>query len=244
MHNITELLNYKKSNIAVILGSGSSINDITEQEWEKLKTFDLWALNNWVYHPSVIPNFYHIEVKHYDAEIVKRRLEEKWDKYKDVIYLVPSIRQDVVDVIGHENEAKIFYYEYIKRNIYKNKINANYNIKIKGIFVRSYNTSLSLLIDMLYKLKYRYIILAGVDLLDSRYFWTNGDPNIYGEVHQQWNKEISGGKIDAPHKTHHISNFIIDFNNQHMKSKKREIFLITKKSKLYPDLNCIKIENI
>ena len=116
MHNITELLNYKKSNIAVILGSGSSINDITEQEWEKLKTFDLWALNNWVYHPSVIPNFYHIEVKHYDAEIVKRRLEEKWDKYKDVIYLVPSIRQDVVDVIGHENEAKIFYYEYIKKH--------------------------------------------------------------------------------------------------------------------------------
>lgn len=91
------------------------------------------------------------------------------------------------------------------------------------------------MLDILYKFGYNKIILCGVDLLNSKYFWTNGDPKIYGEVHCNWNKEDTGNKINDPHKTHNVSGFIIYLNNL-MKNQDKEIFIINEKTKLYPDL--------
>ncbi len=250
LHPIIELPKQLKSNIAVFLGSGSSVNDITEKQWEKLKKFDLWAVNNWVYHPFIVPDVYGIELKGYDWQIVKDRLDEKWEQYKHVNYITVNpaakkIRWSIVDAIGHPEESKVFIYEYTERGLHPKKnpggiIDANYPVNSTR-YVKSYDASLSLIIDMMYKFNYKYIILVGVDMSNGLYFWTNGDKKIYGKTHCQTNKDHEGQSPKAPHNAHHMSDFIIDFNRRHCLPHGKEIFIQTKKSLLYPHLRHIEI---
>jgi len=243
-----ELYNKKKSHIAVFLGSGASVNDITEEQWSILTRFDLWAVNNWVYHPFIVPDFYHIEVKKYDALIVKERLTEKWSKYKNVNFVIPKPKGEkslVLDTIGHEKQSKIYTYDFNKRGAHPLRssaqiIDANYDVK-SPILIKSYDASVTLLIDMLYKFGYKHIILVGVDLSDSRYFWTGGDSKVYGRVHHQWNKQHEGKSPNSPHNTFHVIYFIVDFNNRHMKPNRKEIFIQSKKSLLYKYMRHIEI---
>ena len=61
-----DFFKYKNSDTAVFLGSGQSINNISMQEWVVInKNCDLWTVNNWVYHPFVVPDFYMVESKWY-----------------------------------------------------------------------------------------------------------------------------------------------------------------------------------
>ena len=66
---------HKKSDICFILGTGSSINNISEKEWDVISKHDSWTLNNWIYHPFFVPDFYFVQVKNYDYFIVKKKLE-------------------------------------------------------------------------------------------------------------------------------------------------------------------------
>jgi hypothetical protein len=238
---LSDVQNNIKSNTAVILGTGSSINLITDTQWEQLKKFDLWAVNNWIYHPFIVPNFYHIEVKE-DRKIMKERLEEKWNDYKNVIYIVPRNQEVVLNAIGHLDEAKIYYYEYIKRN--NCAVDANYPM-IDRRYTRSFNASISVVLEMVYRFGYKNIILAGIDLYNSKYFWTDGDPNIYGRVHIQFNKDGKEGKtMNDPHQISHITEFIIDFNSRHCLPNGKEIYIINSSTVLYPSLRVWEEVNV
>ena len=57
-----KLPEYKKSDYGVFLGCGSSINEITQKEWEIIDSCDTWVSNNFLYH-WFIPDFYHVELK-------------------------------------------------------------------------------------------------------------------------------------------------------------------------------------
>ena len=240
-----QLHQHIKSHIAVFLGSGSSVNNITEKQWEILKTFDLWGINNWVYHPDIVPHFYHIELKSYDWEIVRDRLEEKWGDYKHCHYVIPVNRDLITRAISHPESSKIYTYRFKPRGEHpkyhnNNTIDANYNPSYPAL-IKSYDASVTLMMDMLYKFGYQYIILVGVDISDSKYFWTGGSEKVYGKVHHQWNKQHEGKSPNAPHNTSHVTDFIVDFNKRHMLPYKREIFIQSKKSALYPRLRHIDI---
>lgn len=109
---LSDLKQYISSDTAVFLGSCSSINYITDEQWNKLLSFDTWAVNNWVYHPTIVPKFYHLEVKQYhDNDILKRRFEEKWEKYKNTRFLTEIYKKELIcEVIGHEHESNIYTY--------------------------------------------------------------------------------------------------------------------------------------
>jgi hypothetical protein len=231
----SELGKHKKSETAVLLGSGSSINDITKKEWRRILVNDVWAINNWVYHPFIVPHFNPLELKSYDFDIVKDRLNEKWEKgYNKVVYIIT--RDNVANAIGHKHEL-IYKIDPISRRGPRGGrvIDADYNPNEK-VPVKSYNTSFSLIIDVLYKLGYKKIFLFGFDMTNSKYFWTDGDPKVYGKVHHQWNKQHEGKSPDAPHNTFHIKDFIVDFNRRHMIPNKREIVVGNTKTALYPEL--------
>lgn len=233
IYELDDLKQYISGDIAVFLGSGSSINTITKKQWVKLLSFDTWAVNNWVYHPTIVPKFYHLEVKPYDKDILKRRFEEKWEKYRDTKFITYQYRKELInEVVGHENESNIYTYN-------REKVKNGEKIR-KHKLTRSYNASITVVLDMLYKFGYNKIILCGVDLLDSKYFWTDGDPKVYGEVHCNWNKDTIGHKINDPHSTHNVSDFIINFN-EYMKIHNKEVFIINNKTKLYPHIRLFEV---
>jgi len=241
--NIKELT--RETNIGVILGSGSSVNDLIREEWNAIRECDTLGINNWFYHPKFIPKMLSLELKTYDFQISKDRIAEKWELgWKNVKYLLNSDRAHyVAEAIGHPKEAQIYSYEYRKYGEHP-KINPNVKIDANfdpsGPLMKCFDVSLSTLIHLMYKMGYEYIVLYGVDITDSKYFWSSGDKK-YGKTHCLTNKDHEGKKPNLPHNTSHIVDFVIDFNKKHMKPQGREILVGYKKTPLYPLLNYVDL---
>lgn len=256
------MLNKTRSNVAVFLGCGPSINNLTKEEWDRIQTFDTWSINNWIYHPFFVPDFYHVELKSYDYPFFIEHLNDKRHMYQQKChFLFPenaSVRIDK-DRIGLLHLLKDYHttaYPIKHRNrdllkqikkscVVKNKkeiintVNADYQFD-DAYITKSYDISLTCIIEIMYKMGYKTIILYGVDLYDSRYFWTGGN-QIYGRVHHQTNKEHENKNPSLPHNTYIVLGFIIDFYLRHIVPNGRNMYLGNSKSLLYPELPQVNI---
>ena len=243
LQDINQLYKHKSSSVCVLLGSGKSINKISEAKWKILQNFDLWAINNWIYHPFIVPDFYHVETKHYGYDILQRRFQEKQEAYKNTKFIFPKGKW-IKSATGNPRKLSAVVSEDFNRFEYQikardskrthNPFTADYKMN-PCFYTKSYDMSITALFEMLFLFKYEKIILFGIDLIDSYYFWTGGNPK-YGEVHHQTNKAHEGKDPNRPHNTYKIKDFIIDFNERWMKPVGREILTGHKKTSLYPDL--------
>ncbi len=232
MNKIKNIYKRKGSHTAVFLGSGPSINNITEEQWKFIDKADTWAVNNWVYHPFV-PDFYHIEVKKYDKDIVKSRIAARGDDYRDTNFIVNQDRKYILDVIGPQEN--IYLYKMHKINVVKKSIVPKYTPSNNpDILICNLNSSITMLLELMCRFKYKKVIFFGVDMYDSRYFWT--DRPEYGKTHCQWNKDHEGKSPDAPHNTAHIKNFIVWFSKKRMSKHGGAFFVGHKDTTLWPDL--------
>jgi hypothetical protein len=247
MSDIWNIKKYVISECCVLLGSGSSINNITLEQWETLKRYDLFAVNNWVYHPFIVPNFYHIESKWYDYEILQNRLLEKRDLYKNTKFIFPEnkiitlksgFKKPLKDIVF--DNAQIYTYKMKSRDPKRltKTFNAEYSMD-KNLLTKSYDMSLTLILELIYRMGYKYIILLGIDLINSYYFWTNKPE--YGQVHHQTNKEHEGKNPELPHATYNIKDYIISFNNYWMCPPEKSLLITHKETALYPYIPMVEI---
>ena len=248
-YKMADFVKLKQTDTVFLIGSGSSLNEITEDQWSIINSYDNMGVNNIFYHPFFIPKSLHLELKKYDWGIAKERLEEKWELgWKNVNYIFPIERYAYISgAIGHEKKAKIFTYRYERRRFHPKKhpdtkIDANFNPD--KILYKSYDTSVSTIIQMLYLMGYKNIILWGLDMRDSKYFWTDMEPEVRGLVHDLWNKQREGKDKNTPHNASHLQDYITDFNDKFMKPKRREIFVGHKSTLLYPKLQYIDIDKL
>lgn len=253
LKNISEMYQYKKSDTAILLGSGPSINEITPEQNNVINICDKWTLNNWIYHPTIVPDFYHLELKYFNFFIFQRRMNEKRELYKNVKFFIADKKKKItlilpdmtmkkgagslIDAIGPQHQ---YVFKFNCRFMGKSNdktINANYKMKPNAnVLTKKHVMSITLMLEIMYKFGYKKIYVYGVDLKDSRYFWTGGDKSIYGEIHHQHNKEHEGKNPDTPHATYRIKDFMIDFNKRFMIPEGRQIFTATKNTLLYPGL--------
>ncbi len=251
MINILKLNKYKRSDVAVFLGSGRSINRISTPEWNAIKKCDVWTVNNWVYHPFIVPNFYHIETKHYGYDILQRRLHEKKKMYGKTKFIFPTgktikmkdgSRRVLKNVVAPEHS--VFEYSMIGRDVKRTHpiFTADY-VMDEFTLTKSYDMSITCIFELLYKMGYKKIITFGIDLMDSYYFWTGGDP-IYGKVHHQTNKAHENKDPKEAHNTHKIKDFIFDFNDRWMKPLGKEIVVGHKDSLLCSGLRKTSIRKL
>lgn len=244
----TKAMVSKRSDTCVLLGSGQSINAITDESWEKIKECDMWAINNWVYHPDIVPNFYTIEVKHYNYMLMQRRLKEKAELYKHCNFLftrdktikMPDGKRLPLYGVAFEG-AKTFEFPIQPRDPKRTHIifTAKYTPD-EIVVTKSYDMSVTAIFEMIYRFGYKTVVVYGIDLTDSYYFWT--DRPECGEVHHATNKAHEGKDPKLPHATHRIQDFIFDFNDRWMRPAGREIFVGHKETALYPGLKCRPIE--
>jgi hypothetical protein len=232
----------RETNDVVLLCTGSSLNDVTDREWKWLLKHDTLAVNNFVYHPWIVPKWNHLEIKSYDFPYQQRYLDIKWEKgWKNTGYIFPAERADyIASCIGHKDEAIIYTYKYKKRGEHPKinpnvEINANFNPN-DGMIYKSYDASMTSIIQILYMMGYDNIIIVGMDMLNSGYFWSDWDI----DVHDKHNKAREGKPIDQPHNASHLKDFVIDFNEKHMLPKGREICIVSTKTALYPALKLLK----
>lgn len=219
-----ELRQYVKSDVGFFLGCGPSIGRITSEQKTIIEGYDVWVSNFFIW-SDIIPDFYYAEVGGKYMKLWKEKLKEKGNLYKNVKFILH--KDDPHDPIIDET-PNVFVYE-------KRKKSNGAEYILDGFVSPSRGASLILILEMMYNLGYKKIILFGVDLSTSTYFWT--DKKEYGDVPLQTNKNMK------PHLLHTTAEkvipFVKEFNKDIMKGC---LYVGHKDTLLYPDLKYYDIE--
>jgi len=241
-YTVQQLDILKNYNTAVFLGSGTSINRISKKQWKLIQQCDIWTVNNWVYHPMIVPDFYHVETKYYGYEILERRFKEKKELYKNVKFIFQKGK--AIKVNGRPRPLRnvipldfnAYEYNMVKRDPKRTHrpFNANYKVDTTKL-TKSYDMSITAIFELMCRMGYKNIVTFGIDLYDSNYFWTHGGKR-FGEVHHQTNKEHEGKDSREPHNTFRIKDFLIDVNKRWMLPNKKRLWVGHEDTMLHPHL--------
>ena len=232
MESIDSIVEKKKNDVAIFLGCGPSINDVTPQQWEKIKKMDVWTSNNWFIH-DLVPNFHHLEVKmHRNGEFAKNMIKKKRALYKDVNWILDATRPYLQDFVKDQWFDSIYtYYKEYRGNdgFYKPRENV-VNVSCMA--------SITAVLDVMSRMNYEKIYLCGVDLYSSEYFWTDNEKYQEHDIPFL----ISTCKPDErkptdPHTTLKTAKFIKEFGE----FNGIEFVNLSKKSEL---INYIKTEEL
>lgn len=156
----------------IFLGCGSSINQLTKSNIEKMqKEFDVWTSNSFMINKDINPDYYHLEVKaHRNGPLVKRIVSERYKDFKDTKWILDITRPYLLENFeaAKYNPENFYFY----RKYYREQQHGRYKPIKEGLGV-SLNASLSLICDAIINMNYDEFYFLGVDMTDSRYFWTN-----------------------------------------------------------------------
>ena len=236
--SITDFFKEKTSDTIFLLGTGSSINEI--KRWDEIFKHDTLCINDWYNHPSIVPKWCHIEIiGNKNFLIAKNKLEKCWERgWKNVGFIVQEEALDIlllaIDHLDLKN-TKIFKYKVKNRGKRKEIKNISSNADFdpnNGNIYKSYCFSITNIIHLLYLMGYKKIICWGVDMINSKYFWTDMAPEVRGEVDLLYENIAPS----YPHRSILIASYIIDFNKRHMIPQNKEILIGNKTTALYPSL--------
>lgn len=176
----SELSRYKKSDTLFILGSGASINKLTHKDWDVIRNADSIGFNFWLLH-DFVPTYYEFETTR-DAESTQsflHNLNLKQIKYKNIPFIMKDVKDESSHIIKKipDNLKKNLYLSLdlgipgsntiqLKKSLRKIKINSIHN----KLFYKK-RASLSYLVLLSFIIGYRNIILCGVDLNNTKYFF-------------------------------------------------------------------------
>lgn len=186
------MVSYKTSDTLFILGSGPSINEITDKQWEHIASCDSIGFNWFLVHPF-IPTYYHVELVEPHVSLFQKCYQAKPTRFKEIPFIVNflhlpeslrptigSLFQNVfVSVPKRFNGATEQELSEILRHYYFYR-----DFESEG-FLLHYRASLSLMITFGILLGYKKIVLAGVDLNNNDYFFFNQE-----KYPKQWAAEV------------------------------------------------------
>jgi hypothetical protein len=194
----------KTSDTLFILGSGSSINQISADRWKAIARNDTIGCNFWLYHPFVphmyffeaIPRSYKLRYDEFN-KIARHRA----DDYRDTLKVVTELLEPVIpgdfrlrhgDDFACPDQWKTNLYTLITFAVpaqnEREFATALRYVNSKGIFsvcnrlhyIFKQSSTVSSLVALGIRMRYRRIILCGVDLKNSEYFYQ--DPDLYPET--------------------------------------------------------------
>jgi hypothetical protein len=144
---------------AVFLGCGPSINELDETF---LDNKDIWANNNFILHPRIVPDFYHLELKeHRNGPMVRGLISDKRKEYSQTNWILNKDRPYLLNAVKPEWFNNIFQYS---------------NIPVYCL------SSVTIVLQIMISLGYEKIYFAGVDLNTSEYFWTDNSSYNVPEI--------------------------------------------------------------
>lgn len=175
------------SDTLFILGSGSSVMNLTDENWEEINTHDSLGFNAWSLH-DFVPTFYAIETSKnkFIAELRKEHLNDRLDEYKDTPIFV-QYQHMLMAGVNYNNinlPKKNVYYNapYMPNTtnlrVLNDLIGRLIAKKEKGFCeLMHYSSSLSYMIGLGYLMGYKKIVLLGIDLDNSGYFFEHETAN-------------------------------------------------------------------
>ena len=239
-------LDHKNSDTVFILGSGSSINRISDKYWNIISANDSIGLNFWILH-DFVPTMFKYEFPLLYNNMVQlffSELNNKWDKYSKVLHICNNKNYDNI-VLSKINKhclmRNIYFPDYLTVPGYSELSLCN-SIKLidRVISHRKMSTllykrsSLTIILSLAQLMGYDNIVLCGVDLNNSGYFYddnyykskyTNTFSDQKSSVHLSYNSSVHPLTIDK----------IIDVYQEVLfKPKNINLYVMNKDSALYP----------
>ena len=184
----SEILNNKKSDTVFILGSGPSINEISDSQWSHISEFDSIGFNFWAAH-DLVPNFYALQLfNNYANRIQFKLFIDKMKEYQSVTFLVRGswLTREEVDgsFLNFFRDEQVYYVnEYAihsECSIEPQKLIDYFDTLgfleqgiIQPCMPKIYST-VSSLMNLCFVMGYQNIVLCGIDMTSPSHFWDNG----------------------------------------------------------------------
>lgn len=235
------LIRAKKSDTLFILGSGASVNSISPKQWQSIKMHDSLGLNFWIYH-QFVPTFHMFELPADKAAFagMKRMLMDRTDyagcvrilNYSSLVECyecdLQFMKKDVFGahrfvLPGRTEERMLRSLHYFFNSRIFPRIN----------WIPFYRGSVFQAVMLGYMLKYRNIVLAGVDLNGSRYFWEEHDVHNRVEVRAP---EVHGTMTPSVHAATMTAS-ILGLDRDFLRPRGVTLSLANSNSALFPFLD-------
>ncbi len=255
-----DLDSLKTSDTLFILGSGTSVMNLSVENWEEVKKHDSLGFNGWPLH-DFVPTYYCIETSKNPtvAKIRIGHLNARSQDYKNT----PVFIQYPHMLSANEDYSSLVF---PKDNIYYNDpympFTTNFRV-MKRLISRwfkskpkdlngliHYSASLSYLLGMGYRMGYKKMVLLGIDLNNSGYFFEHDNASKRAkEFLPVYEKEIRkknnltkesmhatvSKKITAQYGCLPIDVYVEQFNKE-LLTKGVQLYIGNSESKLYPML--------
>jgi hypothetical protein len=242
------LIAVKETSRVFVFGSGYSLNDLSEAELRNIRNFDCIGFNG-AFHLATIPFKYFLLRAGY--ETVQGVLD--WRPYAEyaltkiasnpqldkAIFLFPrgftsSFTNRIVGYRLWDQGKQIYYY-------WTDRISRRPNRNLEEGLVQRMGT-LCTVISFAVAMEYKEIVLIGVDLYDSRYFWVpdNKTVNWSAEEKREIPSEatVRGILASEPHNT--VNNGVIkaiaDWGSYLSENYNVKLFVYNPKSLLVPHI--------
>lgn len=173
--NKNTFLNKKKTSAIFILGSGRSINNLSDSEWGIISKYDSIAFN-WFCKHKFEPTFFLLrEQANLPSRISKTEnkdiLLKLVNRYKNTTGIVCDTSNHTKHAYQHGDNLKIPY--VILKDIRSRK-GRKMKYLTRDIFefgIVHYNCTLYNVMHFIKFMEYSTVVFVGIDLYDSRYFW-------------------------------------------------------------------------
>ncbi len=185
----------RKSDTLFILGSGASINSYSKSNWQAIAQHDSIGFNYWVLH-DFVPSFYCFEIPRglEYLKVLTHNLMAKWSSYCDLPFILKgpiqaidqgtymllpsSLKKNIhiplqVELPGYTPNT---FEKVLKYLLCLGCFQRNNN----GKFLFSKQASLSFLVFWAYFMGYKQIVMCGVDLNNTEYFWETHTHQLKG----------------------------------------------------------------
>jgi hypothetical protein len=177
-----ELRGRRRSDTVFVFGSGYSLNDISEAGWKHIAAHDVFGFSGFIYQRWVRTDFHLVREWgndpggwHVAAQCYAEDLESN-PHFEDTVLLLQG---DYVGLFCHILVARGLLRE--GRRVYWWKTARRVDDLPSRTLRRGVTHCAGMLFDAVnfaYLLGWRRIVLAGVDLYDSRYFWAPADATL------------------------------------------------------------------
>lgn len=239
--------NIKTSDTIFILGTGSSVCEYTNDHWEEIERHDSLGFNDWILH-DFTPTIFGTEFLH--KRQTQQILNMKEEEYKKTPIIFKSVwrRKKVspLDLPEYVQDNLITFFDLTipGETVEETKIALKYlrkfgitNTSQSPKYILKKTGSLIYYIMLAVRMGYKQIVLCGVDLNDSDYFFEQ-DRDYYksknypipdknsGDIHATFDPSVKSVPVDG----------VIDaINGTILQPQNIDLYIGAKSSALFPE---------
>lgn len=194
-----DLSTRRSSDTIYVLGSGSSINNLSKKDWENINFHDSLALNRW-YKSNFVPTFWMWE----PPRVEKTRIDDYYEMHKlldnkncftilkNWHHLYKYFPEDRARNLAFKFDSSVM----IRRvHVYNQKQMNELSKYLKGQYFHFFRGSLFLAICIARIAGYKRVVLCGVDMRGGA-FWENEEKN-FNIIHGTASKKHGLSMVDA-----------------------------------------------